>query len=262
MPEGHSILRYANQHRELFEGHEVVATSPQGRFSRGAARINGRRLVTVATHGKHLFYEWERVETLHVHLGLYGKFKIFTGEPPPPSPNTRLTLSANGSTAYLTGPTVCELITPSVEQEIRDRLGPDPLRHGTPGNSADAFAANLLRRTVPIGAAIIDQSVLAGLGNIYRAEALFLTGVNPATPANEITRDQVNDLWNTSVSLLERGVREGKIITVDQARGHEERDRLFVYKRDRFSCRRCGGAISSVVMANRSIWWCETCQPR
>ena len=262
MPEGHLIFRYAAHHRELLVGRTVVASSPQGRFGKGAARINGRKLIDVEVRGKHLFYRWERAESLHVHLGLYGKFRAFTGDPPPPTPNTRLTLAAGGATIYLAGPTTCELIDPSREAEIRSRLGPDPLKAGSPGNNADELAANLSRRTIPIGAAVIDQSVMAGIGNIYRAEALFLTAINPRTPANEVSRAKVDELWRTSVALLERGVREGKIVTVPRPRGRDETDGLYVYQRDRYPCRKCGGPISSTEMADRKIWWCENCQPR
>lgn len=262
MPEGHSVYRYAARQRDLLVGHEVVATSPQGRFSRGAARISGRKLLDVVTYGKHLLYRWERAETLHVHLGLYGRFRTFLDEePPPPTPNTRLTMAANGATIYLAGPTICELIEPSQEQEIRSRLGPDPLKAGSTGHDSDVFTANLSRRTIPIGAAIVDQSVIAGLGNIYRAEALFLTGINPNTPANEVSGEKVAELWRTSVSLLERGVKEGKIVTVTRPRGRERTDQVYVYQRDRYPCRQCGGPISTGEMADRRIWWCETCQP-
>lgn len=263
MPEGHSIYRYASRHHDLLAGREVVATSPQGRFRGGAARITGRRLLDVTAHGKHLFYHWQRAETLHVHLGLYGRFRTFESDPPPPTPGTRLTLSTDEVLIYLAGPTVCELITPSVEEAIRTRLGPDPLQAGTRGHTVAEFAANLSRRRIPIGAAVLDQSVVAGIGNIYRAEALFLTGIHPATPANEVPPDKIEELWATSVELLERGVAEGKIVTLPRAPvgRSEETDRVYVYKRDRFSCRRCGGQISTGEMANRSIWWCQACQP-
>jgi formamidopyrimidine-DNA glycosylase len=264
MPEGHSIYRYASHHHDLLAGRQVVANSPQGRFRGGAARISGRQLVDVAAHGKHLFYHWQRAETLHIHLGLYGRFRTFETDPPPPTPGTRLTLSTDEVSIYLAGPTVCELIVPSQEEAIRSRLGPDPLQAGNRGHTVAEFAANLSRRRIPIGAAVLDQSVIAGIGNIYRAEALFLTGINPATPANEISPDKVEDLWATSVELLERGVAEGKIVTLPRAPlgRTDETDRVYVYKRDRFSCRQCGGTISTGEMANRSIWWCETCQPR
>lgn len=261
MPEGHSIFRYASEHRELLSGRQVVATSPQGRFRKGAARISGRELLDVATHGKHLFYRWKRAETLHVHLGLYGKFRTFESDPPPPTPGTRLALVANGVTIYLAGPTVCELITPSQEESIRTRLGPDPLQSGTRGNNRAAFAANLSRRSIPIGAAILDQTVIAGIGNIYRAEALFLTGINPATPANQLGPELSAELWKTSVRLLKRGVRQGRIVTIPRPRARGDRiDNLYVYQRERFACRKCGGPISSGEMANRRIWWCGTCQ--
>jgi formamidopyrimidine-DNA glycosylase len=170
-------------------------------------------------------------------------------------------MAGNGITTYLAGPTTCELIDPSRENEIKARLGPDPLKAGAPGNNAAQLAENLERRRIPIGAAIIDQRVLAGLGNIYRAEALFLSGINPATPANEVPRPKIDELWQTSVALLERGVREGKIVTVERPRGLTNADGLYVYQRERYACRRCGGSISSTTMANRTIWWCETCQP-
>jgi formamidopyrimidine-DNA glycosylase len=82
------------------------------------------------------------------------------------------------------------------------------------------------------------------------------------TPAHDLPGDQVDELWKTSVALLRRGVREGKIITVKRARGKTEADRLYVYKRDRFPCRQCAGPISTTEIADRSIWWCEVCQPR
>lgn len=262
MPEGHSAYRYAREHRALLAGHEVTATSPQGRFRSGAARITGRRLVDVATHGKHLFYYWQRAETLHIHLGLYGKFRVFNLDPPPPTPGTRLVLSAGDVSIYLAGPTVCELIEPSREEEIRARLGPDPLQIGLDGHTAAAFAANLATRRIPIGAAIIDQSVIAGLGNIYRAEALFLTGLDPHLPANEVPAHKVIELWDRSVELLDLGVADGKIETVRRSWRQMSRSdsRLYVYQRDRFPCRECGGPISVGELAGRSMWWCPKCQ--
>lgn len=265
MPEGHSIHRYASQHRELLQGRQVAASSPQGRFSGGAARIGGRKLVDIDTHGKHLFYHWQRAETLHIHLGLYGKFRTFRSDPPPPTPATRLVLSTNQVSIYLAGPSVCELIDPAGEDRVLARLGPDPLKADTDNNNAAAFIANLSRRRIPIGAAILDQRVIAGLGNIYRAESLFLTALNPATPANKVPAAKAQELWATSVELLERGVAEGRIVTVQRLPIHplrlDKHQQLYVYQRDRFPCRICGGPISTGRLADRSIWWCPSCQP-
>ena len=151
MPEGHSIYRHAERHRDLLAGQSVAADSPQGRFSRGADRISGRRLLDVDAHGKHLFYRWERAETLHIHLGLYGKFRVFDWDPPTPTPGTRLALRSDDVTVYLAGPTVCELVMPSREAEIRARLGPDPLQAGRRGHNARTFIENLARRSIPAG---------------------------------------------------------------------------------------------------------------
>ena len=268
MPEGHTIHRAARRHREALGGHRIATGSPQGRFSGGAARLDGRVLENVEAHGKHLFYRWQGGETLHVHLGLFGKFRMHRSDPPPPpTENTRLTMHGGGIALYLAGPTICELVDPEEEDEIRRRLGPDPLRNGE-GDTAARFQSNLVRRRIPIGAALLDQKVIAGIGNVYRAEALFLTGINPAVPSQELSSQSVERLWNESVDLLERGEKAGRIITVDPTEvGAKRRSdlprekRLYVYGREGEDCRRCGNAISMTEMANRRIWWCAGCQP-
>jgi formamidopyrimidine-DNA glycosylase len=110
--------------------------------------------------------------------------------------------------------------------------------------------------------------VIAGIGNVYRAEALFLTGINPAVPARELSAAAVADLWSMSVELLTRGEKAGRIITVDPAdvgarrRSELPRDqRLYVYGRHGEECRRCGTPVSVTDMAGRRIWWCDGCQP-
>lgn len=247
----------------------VHAESPQGRFAAGASRLSGRRLETVDAHGKHLFYRWRGGEILHVHLGLFGKFKVFrTDQPPPPTENTRLTMTAPDATVYLAGPTICELIDPDEETDIRSRLGPDPLRNGSRSNKLASFSANLARRTIPIGAALLDQKVIAGIGNVYRAEALFRTGIDPRVPARRLEPESVETLWTECATLLKQGEKAGRIITVDLAdvgarrRSDLSRDeRLYVYGRHGEPCRRCGTSIEMTEMANRRIWWCPRCQP-
>ena len=139
MPEGHTIHRHARLQRDILGGSRVRAWSPQGRFSAGAERLDGRRLDDIEAVGKHLFYRWEGGETLHVHLGLFGKFKTFHLDPPAPTEATRLAMANGRSVIYLAGPTICELIDPQAEDRLRSRLGPDPLgphRERLPGGSA------------------------------------------------------------------------------------------------------------------------------
>lgn len=269
MPEGHTIHRHARRHRDVLGGKEIATRSPQGRFSGGAERLSGQILNTVDAHGKHLFYRWGGGDILHVHLGLFGKFKVFrTDDPPEPSENTRLAMAAPDATVYLAGPTICELIDPEEEEAIRGRLGPDPLRNGSQSAKLSDFASNLSRRTIPIGAALLDQKVISGVGNVYRAEALFRTGIDPHLPARTLTDEAVEQLWTETSRLLKQGEKAGRIITVDLAdvgarrRSDLKRDeRLYAYGRDGEPCRRCGTEIQRTEMANRRMWWCPSCQP-
>jgi DNA-formamidopyrimidine glycosylase len=264
MPEGHTIHRHARLQRQALAGSPVRVWSPQGRFAAGAARIDGRTLENVEAIGKHLLYRWEGEEILHVHLGLFGKYKTFHRDPPPPTENTRLAMANGRTVVYLAGPTICDLIDPEEEDRLRERLGPDPLAHP---RAAERFGGNLSRRRIPIGAALLDQRVVAGIGNVYRAEVLFLQGIDPHLPANELSESRAGDLWSTIRSELRRGEKAGRIITVALADlGVRRRadipssERLYVYKRSGLPCRRCGTAIRSAQMAARSIWWCPTCQ--
>ena len=263
MPEGHTIHRYARDHRRLLRGLPVAASSPQGRFAAGAVLIDGRVLDTVDPYGKHLFYRWDGGLTLHVHLGLYGAFRTFSGVAPPPTPGTRLELRFADSTLRLAGPTACDLIDSEGEAAIRARLGPDPLRRNA---DVEAVWTALRRRPSPIGAALLDQAVVAGIGNVFRAEALFLCRINPEMPARELTREQFDDLWSTLVAMLRAGVRANRIITVDPAevgisrRAMKPEDWRYVYRRTNLPCRRCGTTIVAWTLGARTMYACPRCQ--
>ena len=268
MPEGHTIHRLARKHRQALAGHRLATASPQGRFAAGARQLDGRLLEDVEANGKHLFYRWKGGQILHIHLGLFGRFRLYRANPPEPSPNTRLVMTASETTVHLAGPTICELISPEDEEAIRARLGPDPLQTVSAGESLDRFRRNLSSRRIPIGAALLDQRVIAGIGNVYRAEALFLTGIDPRIPAQNLSDEASERLWSTSVELLQLGERMGRIVTVEPgAVGARKRtdldrhERLYVYKRRGEPCRRCRTTITSTEMAGRNIWWCPDCQP-
>jgi formamidopyrimidine-DNA glycosylase len=266
MPEGHTLHRIANVHNRLLAGGPVVAASPQGRFAEGAAMLDGASLSRVWAYGKHLFYDWADAPTLYVHLGLIGKFRTFSKRTPPePSPATRLTMANEQATTYLAGPMACRLVEPSEVERIVGAMGPDPIasRRGR-----KEFARRLAKKRGPIGAALLDQSVLAGVGNVYRAELLFLAGINPKRPAGSLTDSEVNELWDMTVDELRAGVAAGRIVTV-RAREAGVRSRLdldrdealYTYHRDGLPCRRCGTEIRMTQMGNRRIWWCPRCQP-
>lgn len=262
MPEGHTIHRLARAlRRDLAEG-PLHATSPQGRFAAGAALIDGSTLRSAEAWGKYLFVSTDTGQILHVHLGLIGKFRP-VGHPPPPARDTvRLRLGNQGGWWDLVGPARCELVSPDERAAIVAGLGPDPLR---PRPDVDRFHDRLRRTSRPIGAVLLDQRVIAGLGNIYRAEVLYLAGLHPSTPANRLAADQRDALWTESVRLLRIGFRTGRILTTDPAEIGRPRSRMraadahYVYHRE--FCRRCGTALGTLHLGGRPIQFCPDCQP-
>ncbi len=268
MPEGHTIHRYARLHRTTLGGVPLTVSSPQGRFTEGAKLLDGQRLDDVEAVGKHLFYHWSEGHILHVHLGLFGKFTTFRNQlesPRVPTDGTRLALSTGDDVVHLSGPTACDLLNPDEQDAILARLGPDPL---SPKASYERFATALQRRRIPVGAALLDQKVIAGIGNVYRSEIPFLAGIDPRRTANEVDDDETALLWKLVGQELRRGEKSGRIVTVDPADvGATRRSqltnatRVYVYKRTGEPCRRCDTPISLVELANRKAWWCPTCQP-
>ena len=264
MPEGHTIHRAAREQTGLLARRRVSVSSPQGRFSADAQRIDGTVLERVEAVGKHLFYHWESGEIGHVHLGLFGKFRVQQGaDTPDPRGAVRMRLSTEETTVDLSGPTVCSLDPPSVRAEILARLGPDPLRRNT---SPGPMFARIERSQRAIGDLLMDQSVVAGIGNVYRAEALFVAGIHPLRQGSQLDEGELEVLWEIVSGMLRAGRRTGRIVTVDRAEiGLAPRARIpreeatYVYKRDR--CVRCGNAIRTIEIAGRTCYYCPTDQP-
>ena len=266
MPEGHTIHRLAADLRKDFVSKRVEATSPQGRFAESAALLNGLQMIKSEAWGKHLFCHWENGNILHVHLGLIGKFRKVNRDDPPRD-TIRLRLVYESSAWHLTGPQTCALITEDDLQDVINKLGPDPLRVGLRGMSK--FKKRLGESKKPIGAALLDQNLLAGIGNVYRAELLFLCGIHPETPCNKIHDYQAEELWKWTVDLLRRGKKLNRIVTIqDEDKGtikdknKRRNNSLYAYKRAGLDCRRCPDEIVISKLAGRSIWHCPNCQKR
>lgn len=263
MPEGHTLHRLARRQRADLVGSTIRSTSPQGRFASGAALVDGRTNTGVEAVGKHLFHRYED-RTVHIHLGLFGRFRRVTGDDPPdPSPETRWIVSVDGVEWRLSGPTACEIMDPGAEDALRARIGPDPLA----GDDPTAFHERLGRTRRRIGQVLLDQSVVAGIGNVYRAEILFLTGIDPRRPSSGLTEAERTAIWETASDQLAAGERAGRILTVDPADvGVTRRDRVpkgervYVYGREGLPCRRCGTAVATDDAGGRAIWWCPDCQ--
>lgn len=263
MVEGHGCHRVAHAHRKLLLTKSFTATSPNGRFADGAKAINGKPLARIEVHGKNLFYFFgpaEQPEVVHIHFGMSGAFKTMTLPGPDPTETTRLQLVNEGwgIVAHLSAMTVAHGDLDFYHKKA-SALGPDPLRE-------DADAEKLWLRMhgskKPVGLMLMDQSAVAGVGNIYRAEILFKAGVHPEQPSNTVDRAAFERIWRHCVLLLQRGFKTGSILTVDP----EEADKLgrpwtrrYIYNHS--SCGRCGSSVRTWDMAARTVYACETCQP-
>ena len=260
MPEGHTIRRIAQDHQRWFAGETLEVSSPQGRFREDAAQLDGSRLQSVDAHGKHLCYVCD-AGRLHIHLGLYGKFRKLNVPPPEPKGEVRLRVVAARHAFDLNGPSTCELISESGWNALRQRLGPDPLRR-----DADSLAVweRIHRSRAAIGTLLLDQSVIAGVGNIYRAESLFRERIHPRRLGNALAREEFERLWKTLKDLMRIGVRYNRIITADpvwvgKTRGRmDASERLMIYKKP--ACPRCHKQIQQFELASRAIYACSGCQ--
>lgn len=263
MPEGHSIRHFANVHSQFFKDTRVEASSPQGRFSEQADAINGELFGEPTTHGKHLFFHFGDYN-VHIHLGLYGWFTVTKVEQEQEKSTVRLKLKNDVCTSRLTAPTKCELVSQDKMESIISRLGPDPLQKDSNPNLA---WEKISKSSKSIAALLMDQSVVAGIGNVYRAELLYRCQVNPYTAGKDMVYDKFIEIWDDAAYLLRIGSVTGRIRTVPQhiltaqeqaVGGHAQF--TYVYKRTSQRCRICMSAISEATVDGRTLYWCATCQ--
>ncbi|MFJ9433671.1 Fpg/Nei family DNA glycosylase [Streptomyces sp. NPDC101490] len=267
MPEGHTIHRLAADHRERFGGRSVSVTSPQGRFSGSAALLDGAVLETAEAHGKHLFLGFPGTGWVHIHLGLFGKVAFGDAPAPPPTDTVRLRLANTGGYVDLRGPTTCALVTDAEKAAIHERLGPDPLRDG---DDPDRAWRRISRSRSTVAALLMDQKVIAGVGNVYRAEVLFRHGIDPYRAGKDLTAREWDAIWTDLAALMREGVRLNRIDTVrpehtPEAMGRPPRvddhgGEVYVYRRAQQPCLLCGTPVRTADLAARNLFWCPTCQ--
>jgi endonuclease-8 len=273
MPEGHTLRRLADDVSATFGGRRARVSSPQGRFASEAALLDGSVLELADSAGKHLFLQFEGERVVHIHLGLIGKLDLGRAEQGDPVPDpvgqVRLRLAAGSAYADLRGATQCALVTPAERDAVVTKLGPDPLR--TDAEPERAWA-RISRSPRAIGDLLMDQEVLAGVGNVYRAEVLFRHRIHPLRPGRTLRRSQFQGMWDDLVTLMAEGVQLNRIDTVrpehtPEAMGRPARQddhggEVYVYRRNGMPCHVCGATIRTEVLAGRNSFWCPRCQPR
>ncbi|GAB7191437.1 Fpg/Nei family DNA glycosylase [Kineococcus sp. NUM-3379] len=264
MPEGDAVHRSARALGARFAERPVRVDSPQGRFAEGAALLDGGVPERAEAHGKHLFLHVGPDRSLHVHLGLYGTWTSGDGDPPQVRGAVRVRLCGPGGWAELRGPTACEVLDPGGVARLRARLGPDPLR---PDADPELAWRRVSRSRTGIGALLMQQDVVSGVGAIYRAEVLFRTGVHPYRPGRGVTRGEWDAIWADLVAMMHEGLAQGRIETTRPEHRAAARavpgrgDRFYVFRRTGEPCRLCGTPVAYAQVVARHLNWCPTCQP-
>ncbi|HMH59492.1 MAG TPA: DNA-formamidopyrimidine glycosylase family protein [Galbitalea sp.] len=182
--------------------------------------------------------------------------------PPEPIGAVRVRLLTDNTVADLRGPTACDVLTPDEVQAAIARLGPDPLI-GSPKKGEERFVAAVRKTSTPIGLLLMDQSVVSGIGNVYRAELLFRARLDPHKPGKDVPEDTVRALWKDWTKLLKIGVQTGQMLTMDglgkkqyAAALANREDRHWVYHRTGEPCRICGTPIVMELAAGRKLYYC------
>ncbi|WP_315108028.1 DNA-formamidopyrimidine glycosylase family protein [uncultured Microbacterium sp.] len=205
-----------------------------------------------------------------VHVRMSEQTKGLTDQvdewPPPVVGQVRLRLMTDITVADLRGPTACVLQTPEEMLATVAKLGPDPLV-GDPAENEERFVRAVRKKPTPIALLLMDQAVVSGIGNVYRAEMLYRQRLNPHTPGRDVPEDVVRALWHDWVRLLAIGVETGQMMTMDGLSPEQYRaamasrdDRHWVYHRAGLPCRVCGTDIALEEIGARKLYWCPRCQ--
>jgi len=186
--------------------------------------------------------------------------------PPEPVGAVRVRLLASDTVADLRGPTACEVLQPEEVQAVIAKLGPDPLVDDAQ-EGQDRFVDAAIKKATPIGLVLMDQNVVSGIGNVYRAELLFRARLDPHKPAKLVPRETLVGLWKDWTYLLGVGVKTGQMLTMDGLSDEQyvnalarRDDRHWVYHRTGKPCRVCGTPIVMEMAAGRKLYFCPVDQ--
>jgi endonuclease-8 len=294
MPEGNEIHRWAERHAAAFAGKPVRVDGPQGRFTDSDV-LDGRKLLRVMAVGKHLGYDFGKDRILHVHLGLQGDFTEGSGPLPEVRGALRLRMwnaeavkkaavpgvsrrhgwySEDDGTGHiaasqvawveLRGPMDCSVYTQAQWERLLERLGPDPLN----GDAPDRALAKIAKSKKPIAALLMEQDVMAGIGNIYRAELLFRARQSPFTLGKDVAPAVVKAMWKDALPLMRAGMVDRRIVTTrakdrptKKAGQALKEEAHYVYRRQGKPCFVCGTKVlKQENFAGRNLYWCPMCQ--
>jgi endonuclease VIII len=261
LPEGDTIFRTAVSLRRWLGGRVVTAaTAAKARVD--LSPVVGRRVERVEAQGKHLLIHFSEGLVLHTHMRMTGSWHVYpTGERwrKPPS-QARVVIETGERLAVCFNAPVVELLTPKEHagHGALRRLGPD-LLGPQPLDQVEIRARARASDASTVGELLLDQTVVAGIGNIYRCESLFLCRVDPHRPTSDLDDATIEHLVTTAARLL----RANAVTSAFDRSFDGGPDRPWVYKRSGRPCRRCGATIRRELLGlqARAVYWCPACQP-
>lgn len=267
MPEGDTIYRSARRLERALVGRVVTAASASGRRPVPAVeRLSGQEVTAVDARGKHLLV-WFGPSgwALHTHLRMSGSWHLYRpGERwGRPAPRAVVTVSVEEWTAVCFDAPVCELLTAAQADRhpVLAQLGPDPFSDRF--DLAEARCRLDAREAWTVADALLDQRVVAGVGNVFKSELLFLQGLHPHTRVGAVAPGARDRLLETAAALLRANGHGAAARTTTRTGGAPPGQRLHVYGRAGRPCLRCGTPVRMLrqgVQARRTFW-CPGCQP-
>jgi endonuclease-8 len=260
MPEGDTVWQAARRLHVALAGHRLVRSDLRVP-SLATVDLAGRTVLDVTPRGKHLLTRVEGGWTLHSHLRMEGSWKVYAPGAPwrgGPGHEIRAVLATPDRTAVGYRLPVLELLRTGEEDRVVGHLGPDLL--GPDWDADEALRRLLAGPDRPIGSALLDQRNLAGIGNVYKAELLFLSGISPWTKVHDVT-DLQGVVRRAHRLLRANRDRWEQVTTGINHKGQQ----LWVYDRRGEPCRRCRTAIRMDLQGeppyDRTTYWCPACQP-
>ena len=263
MPEGDTLYRIANRLRPILTGKTILAAHanpPRTGAMIDAQSLVGRRVELVEATGKHLLITFDDRRVLHSHLGMTGSWHIYAHEQRWQKPARRagVVLSTQSHVSVNFSPKFLELVSEKAiaRSAYLNRLGPDMMLAET--DIVDVVPRMRKFSRLPIGEAVMNQTLVAGIGNIYKSESLFLTNINPWTTVGEIDDQQLLTYLQLTKKLMRRNRHGGERTTRFALDG----PRLWVYGREGQRCLVCGEFIQIRRQGEqgRTTFWCRTCQ--
>jgi len=262
VPEGDTVYRAARLLDRSLTGRELVATDfrvPQ----HATVDLSGGTVLGTVSRGKHLLTRVDRGQeawTLHTHLKMEGAWRVLRPDQrwPRPAHQARVVLTTPDQVAVGFSLGIVELLDRAEEASAVGHLGPDLL--GPDWDADEAVRRLMTEPGRPLREALIDQRNLAGIGNMYAAELCFVAGLHPETPVREVAG--LRRLVQRAHQMLDLNKERAFQSTTGNLR---ERERLWVYRRDRSPCRRCGTPVVVEMHGpegqERASYWCPSCQP-